>query len=621
MKNEKMIIVDLSQEKIDIKPMPEELVRDYMGGEGTGTKLIWDMVKPHTSPIEPGNAIVFASAPLNGTIFPSGARGCVIFKSPETGTISMSNMGGDWCSQLKFAGYALVAVTGKAKKPVYLYVNGDTVELRDAGSIWGKTIPDMQDKLKEEIGDEKIDVVSIGPAGENLVRYSCVANNIRFAGKGGGGAVMGSKNLKAIAIRGTEMVQVHDIIGLRDLSCEIMNAMEECEPIKLLKMGSSAAFNQMVAEVQDFGYKHFQEGGWKDGNKLYIEEIKKTLDQNYVPCYGCPIGCGAISQIKTGAHKGTKTGGPMAEAYWNWGWKCGISDIEAICKITELCNINGVCVNSAAELAAWVMECQERGLLSTEETGGFELTWGDGAGSVKLMEMIIERKGFGNVLAEGVKRAADTVGNNTQEYAMHVKGMELDGDEWRQNKASALTAAVAERGASVVRPWGLPIDLGVLFSDVTGLTEKPDTNEEKGIAKWYKPYKELSIAANCSGVCLYPALFDVPNIQQIIKGYNAVTGRKIDIGEYLKIGERTVCVQRAFNAREGFDRKDDTLPKRILNEPIKGGPFDGRRIMDLDGMLDEYYEESGFDKKTGWPTRDKLEELGLDDVADELYVK
>ncbi|MBW1903522.1 MAG: aldehyde ferredoxin oxidoreductase C-terminal domain-containing protein, partial [Deltaproteobacteria bacterium] len=291
------------------------------------------------------------------------------------------------------------------------------------------------------------------------------------------------------------------------------------------------------------------------------------------------------------------------------------------CKITELCNINGVCGNSAAELAAWLIECQERGMLSTEETGGFELTWGDGAGSVKLIEMIIERKGFGNVLAEGVKRAADTVGNNTQEYAMHVKGIELDGDEWRQNKASALTAAVAERGASVVRPWGLPIDLGVLFSDATGLTEKPDTNEEKGIAKWYKPYKELTVAANCSGVCLYPALFDAPNIQQTIKGYNAVTGRKIDVGEYLKIGERTVCVQRAFNAREGFDRKDDTLPKRILNEPIKGGPFDGRRIMDFDGMLDEYYEESGFDKKTGWPTRDKLEELGLEDVADELYVK
>jgi aldehyde:ferredoxin oxidoreductase len=204
---------------------------------------------------------------------------------------------------------------------------------------------------------------------------------------------------------------------------------------------------------------------------------------------------------------------------------------------------------------------------------------------------------------------------------MHVKGVELDGDEWRQNKASALTAAVAERGASVVRPWGFPMDMGVIFSDVTGLKEKPDPNEEKGIAKWYKPYKEFTIAANCVGVCLYPALFEMPTVHQTIEAYNAISGREIDLKEYLRVGERTVSVQRAFNAREGFTRKDDTLPKRFLTEPVKGGPADGRYVKNLDAMLDEYYAESGFDKKTGWPTRTKLEELGLKDMADELYGK
>jgi aldehyde:ferredoxin oxidoreductase len=451
------------------------------------------------------------------------------------------------------------------------------------------------------------------------VRFANVANNIRFAGKGGSGAVMGSKNLKAIAIRGTDLVPVHDLVRLRDLSFEIMTTMQESGPIQMLKEGSSAAFNQIVAETQDFGYRHFQEGGWKDGNKLYIEHINKELRAEQRFCYACPIGCGVISRVKKGEYKGTETGGPMAEAYWNWGWKCGITDLDAICKITELCNSNGVCVNSAAELAAWIMECQERGLLSSEQTGGMELTWGDGKGCVSMMEMLIERKGFGNILADGVKRAAEKVGYNTEEYAMHVKGMELDGDEWRQNKASALTAAVAERGASVVRPWGLPMDLGVIFSEITGLKEKPDPNQEKGIAKWYKPYKEFTIASNCMGVCLYPALFNIPNVQQTLEAYSVITGRAIDLKEYLKVGERTVCVQRSFNAREGFTRKDDTLPKRFLTEPIKGGPADGRRIMNLDGMLDEYYEESGFDKKTGWPTRAKLEELDLKDVADELY--
>jgi aldehyde:ferredoxin oxidoreductase len=332
---------------------------------------------------------------------------------------------------------------------------------------------------------------------------------------------MGSKNFKAIAIRGSGMVSVCDLERLRDVSFSIIEDMNKNEPIQALKKFSSASFNQYVAEIQDFGHKHFQEGGWKDGPKLYIEHIDKALHEEHKACYACPIACGVISRVKKGPYKGTETGGPMAEAYWNWGWKCGITDIEVICKITELCNSNGLCVNSAAELAAWVMECQERGLLSTEETGGFELTWGDGTGSVKMTEMLIERKGFGNVLAEGVKRAAEQVGHNTEEFAMHVKGMELDADEWRQNKASALTAAVSERGASVVRPWGFPIDMGVLFSDVTGLKEKPDTNEEKGMAKWYKPYKDFTIAANCVGVCLYPALFNIPDVHQTIEGYNA----------------------------------------------------------------------------------------------------
>jgi aldehyde:ferredoxin oxidoreductase len=448
-----------------------------------------------------------------------------------------------------------------------------------------------------------------------------LANDIRFAGKGGSGAVLGSKNFKAIAIRGSGMVSVHDLERLRDVSFEVIESMNKNELIQGLKKFSSAFFNQYVAEVQDFGHRHFQEGGWKDGPKLYIGPIAEALFEEHKRCFGCVIGCGVMSRIKKGPYKGIETGGPMAEAFWNWGWKCGITDLEAICKITEICDSNGICVNSAAELAAWVMECQERGLLSTEETGGLELTWGDATGSVKMMEMVLRREGFGDILAEGVKRAAEKVGHSTEEYAMHVKGMELDGDEWRQNKASALTAAVSERGASVVRPWGFPLDMGILFTDITGLTEKPDSNEEKGIAKWYKPYKEFTIAANCVGICLYPGLFEIPHVHQIIEAYNAVSGRKIDLKEYLKVGERTVCIQRAFNAKEGFTRKDDTLPKRFLTEPVKGGPAHGRCIRNLDGMLDEYYETSGFDKKTGWPTRTKLEELGLKDVADKLYGK
>ena len=621
MSSGKMIVVDLTKESIDVKPMVNDLRENYIGGEGTGTRLLWEMVKPRTDALAPENTIVFATGPLNGTIFPAGARGTVVFKSPETGTVSMSNIGGHWAARLRRAGYELIAVTGKAKKHVYLLVDDDRVELRDAEHIWGTTIPEMEVVFKKEIGGPKCDVLGVGPAGERMVRLASVANYIRFAGKGGSGAVMGSKNLKAIVIRGSGKIEVKAPDTLSKIRREITQAMKESPPIQALKQGSSAAFNQTVAELQDFGYKHFQEGGWKDGDKLYIENILKELEQEHRSCHACPIGCGVISRVKKGDFKGTETGGPMAEAYWNWGWKCGITDVDAICKITELCNKNGLCVNSASELAAWMMECQERGLLSTEETGGLKLDWGDGKGSVTMMEMLIERKGFGNILAEGVKKASEMVGRATEEYAMHVKGMELDGDEWRQNKASALTAATAERGASVVRPWGFPIDMGVLFNEITGLEEKPDPSREDGIASWYKPYKEFTVASNCIGVCLYPALFNIPSVQQTLDAFTAITGREISLEDYLKVGERTICIQRAFNAREGFTRKDDTLPKRILNEPVKGGKYDGQRIENFDAMLDEYYQESGFDLKTGWPTRAKLEEVGLKDVADELYKK
>ena len=614
----KMITVDLTRGSISVQPLREDLERNYLGGEGIGTRLLWEMVPPRADPLGADNAIIFAAAPLNGTLFPSGARGTVVFKSPETGTISMSNMGGHWGAHLRMAGYELVAVTGKSDRPVYIMIDDGTVTIRDASRLWGSTITDLQDLVNREVDGPGAEIISIGPAGENLVRLACVANNIRFAGKGGSGAVMGAKKLKAIVIRGSGSVPVSDPERLKALSGTITETMNNAPPIQALKQGSSAAFNQTVFEIQDFGHRHFQEAGWTDPN-LYIENIAPSLHVESRACHGCPIGCGVISRIRKGDYEGTETGGPMAEAYWNWGWKCGITDTDCICKIAELCNKNGVCVNSAAELAAWIMECQQRGLLTAGDTGGLELSWGDGHGSVRMIRMMVSREGFGDILAEGVKRAAEAVGKGTEQYAFHVKGMELDGDEWRQNKASALTAATAERGATVVRPWGFPMDMGVIFPDVTGLTEKPDPDAETGIAPWYKPYKEFTVASNCIGVCLYPALFNIPDVHQTLEGYAAASGRAIGLPEYLRIGERTICIQRAFNAREGFTRSDDTLPARLLTEPIKGGRYDGRRIKNFEGMLDEYYRESGFNERTGWPTRTKLEEIGLGDVADELY--
>jgi aldehyde:ferredoxin oxidoreductase len=435
MEKNKILTVNLSTKKIETNLVTEKYEQDYMGGEGLGTRLLWDMVTVKADPFGPDNAIIFASAPLNGTMFPAGPRGTVVFKSPETGTVSMSNMGGHWGARMRMSGYAAVAVIGKADKPVYVMIDDDRVEIRSAEHLWGKEIPAIQKILEEEIGDSKVEVISTGPAGEKLVRLACVANHTRFAGKGGGGAVMGSKNLKAVVVRTRGKAQVSDPESLKAVSKEVTQIMSDSPPLQMLKKGSSASYNQAVFEAQDFGYKHFQEGGWTD-EKLYMDNICEKLQEGSKACYGCPIGCGVSYRIKEGEFKSTEEfGGPMAEAYWNWGWKCGITDVNAIAKISELCNKNGVCVNSASELAAWIMECQEKGLMTAEDTGGLELTWGDGPGCVKMMEMMISREGFGDVLAEGVKRAAEKVGKGTEEFAFHVKGMELDGDEWRQNKA------------------------------------------------------------------------------------------------------------------------------------------------------------------------------------------
>jgi aldehyde:ferredoxin oxidoreductase len=530
-------------------------------------------------------------------------------------------MGGSFAPYLKFAGYDLLIIEGKAKKPVYIFIDGDEVEIRDATHLWGKLGGETDELLRDEIGDTNIQIIRIGPAGENLNRLaSMTADYNRAFGKGGNGAVAGSKNLKAIAVRGRGSIPAYDPARLKEVATRVYRTCKE----------KGAAFKEYHIHSLSSAYdltmgipsRHFQQASWDKGNKLYHEPIKEELftgEDAY--CWGCPVKAGKVLSPKKGPYKGHKVDAKV-EADWSWGYNMMIDDLDVLCEIFYQCAQNGVDINGSAEWAGWLAECQERGIITPEDVGGLEVKFGDGESCLRLLRAIFAREVFGEVLAEGPKIAAEKLGKGTEKYVMHSKGSPLEAEEFRADKALLLGAATQERGGSVNRTWTwIATYAGLVYPDI-GINEKADPLEEKGIAKWLKPYKEVVPGIlNTMGGCLILWWVTATTASDVVEGYKHLTGREISVEEGLKVGEKIINQARAFNAREGFDRKDDAMPERFLTEPISGGPQDGARVENFDAMVDEFYTECGFDLKTGWPTRTKLEELGLKDVADELYPK
>ena len=618
-----MLTVNLTEGEVKKEPLREDLVRDYIGGEGFGARLLWEKLKPGTDPLSPENVLIISTTVFSGSIFPPGSRTIANYKSPLTGFYGQNAMGGSFAPYLKFAGYDLLIVEGKAEKPIYIYIDGDEVAIRDATHLWGKLGLETDELLREEIGDTNTQIIRIGPAGEKLNRLaSMTCGYNRAFGKGGNGAVAGSKNLKAIAVRGTGRISVYDPIALRDVACIVSQKCKE-EAGALMSLSQLHWGNQMYAATMGIPSRHFQQDYWDKGETLYGENIMEQLytGEDYY-CWGCPTKSGKVLAPKKGPYKGHKVDVKI-EADWAWGYNMMIDDLDALCEIWYLCGEYGVDINGSAEWAGWLAECQERGILTPEDVGGLEVKFGDGESCIRLLRAIFDREGFGDVLAEGPKIAAEKVGKGSEKYVMHSKGSPLESEEFRADKALLLGTAVQERGGCVNRGWTFGITYsGILQPDVTGLEEKPDPLEEKGIAKWLKPYREMVPGIlNTMGGCLILWWFGRFTAAEVVEGFKALTGREISIEEGLKIGEKIINLSRAFNAREGFDRKDDAMPERFLTEPVSEGPQDGARVDNLDAMIDEFYSECGFDLKTGWPTRAKLEELGLKDVADELYHK
>lgn len=615
-----ILTVNLSDGSVSKEPLPDDLVREWIGGEAFGARLLWEKLKPGTDPLSPESPLIFTTSVFTGTAFPPGGRLFLSFKSPLTGLYGQNAMGGNFAPLLKLAGYDVLIVEGKAQKPVYIFIDDDEVQVRDAGHLWGKLGEETDELLREEIGDRRIEVLRIGPAGENLNRLACIGSGInRALARGGNGAIAGSKNLKAVAVRGSGSVPVHDKAGLGEVATRVYKACRDTMGPAIGEYDTHIVHG-IFAMNQSIPTHHWQQGYWEKADRLFHEPMKEQLFTGESShCWGCPIKAGKVLSPKKGPYQGHKVT-VMAGEVWGWGNNLMIDDLDVLSEMWYRGAQYGVDLHSAPEWPMWLAECQERGILTPQDCGGLEVKFGDADSVFRLLEAIFAREGFGDVLAEGPKRAAEQVGKGSEEYVMHTKGAPLASQEFRANKSLLLTASVEERAGFGHRNWTWPVVwYGRLMPEITGLTEKPDPLEEKGIAKWLKRYREaLPGISNTMGGCHLLWWFSFSS-EDVVEGYRHLTGRDMSVKDALKVGERVINLARAFNCREGFSRKDDSMPNRILSEPIQGGPRDGVRVEDFDAMIDEYYTEAGFDLETGWPTRAKLEDLDLAEAADQLY--
>lgn len=596
----KLLYVNLSRESYEVKELSQEHVKKYLGGKGLAAKILYDNLKPGQDPLGPENLLVFATGPLTGTLAPTAGRMIVATKSPLTGLWLDSNCGGFWGRELKQAGYDALIVKGRAEKPVYILINNDDVKICSAESLWGKDTFETHKQLKES-HDPNLRVACIGQAGERLDRLAAIISEARAFGRGGAGAVMGSKNLKAIAVRGTKGIKIADYDGFLDMLKEAYNevAINPDTGGGRNHYGTSVIYS-FIEEAGVHPVENFQKGKFEGANKINEEVLRTRYYKKDKACASCPIACSKLSVVDDGKYKGKFVEGPEYENVWSFGAQCGNTDPGAVIYAEYLCDAYGLDSVSVGNAIGFAMECYQRGVL-TEKEIGYPLEFGDTEAMIKTVQAICKGEGIGKVLAQGVKYAAEHIGKGSENWAMHVKGMELPAYDPRGAFGMGLAYATSDRGGCHLRSW--PIAQEVLSA------KRMDPFSVEFKAEYIKNEQDLIAVVDSLGLCLF-ANFAL-SLKQIVGLLFTLTGiPEFNSGEkLLKIGERIYNLTRLFNLREGMDTKSDTLPKRLLNEELNEGPSAGK-VVPLDVMLEEYYKIRHWDKE-GKPLPSKLEELGL----------
>ena len=594
----KVLRVNLSTGKVSTEALDPGLAKDYIGARGLGTKIMTDEVDPKVDPLSPENKLIFVPGPLTGTFAPSAGRYTVVTKGALTGAIASANSGGTWGPALKFAGYDALIVEGAAPKPVYLWIKNAKVEIRDASNLWGKDVPETSDAIRAETDDDA-KIACIGPAGENRVLFACIMNDLhRAAGRSGVGAVMGSKNLKAIAVVGTGAVTCADPKAFESAVVKARDKINK-HPVggAGLRLYGTDVLTNILNQIGGYPTKNYQDGHFPTADKLGGETLAATLLQRPKGCFSCIISCGRVTKVTNPKYAGEGEG-PEYETSWGFGGDCCIDDLDAVTKANYLCNEYGMDAISMAVTVACAMELYEMGLITKEDTGGIALEWGNAEAMVEVTRLTGIGEGFGKKLALGSYRLAESCGH--PELSMTVKKQEIPAYDARAVQGIGLNFATANCGAAHVRGY-------TIAPEVLGNPVKVDKDTIEGKPALVILFQNLTAALDATGACLFTT-FGI-GADELAEMLGAVTGVAYTSEDFMKCGDRIWNLERQWNLNAGLTANDDTLPPRLLKEPIKTGASKGK-LSRLPEMLPEYYELRGWDKN-GVPTASKLGELGL----------
>ncbi len=610
--------VSLKDKEIKIEKIDANILKKYLGGVGYAAKILYEELKEGIDPLSPDNKIVFATSPLTANNIPGGGSIMLCFKSPLTGIWGESRCGGDFGPDLRRAGFDALIIEGKATEPVFLVINDDDISLRPAGHLVGKKVTEKTAAIRKELNDSKMSIACIGPAGEKLVRFATVMVGHRAAGRCGAGAVMGSKNLIGIAVKGSQQAQVAHPQKLKAAIKDAMRIIQESEIASGFKAHGTIGDMAANDAAGDWPTKNWHSNSWGKGEKIFEQFSKNHLVKNH-GCYrGCPIACGRIAEVRKGKFQTPQHEGSEYESISAFTAFVLNENVEAAIHATYLCNEYGIDTISTGALIAFAMECYENDLLRKKDISGLDLSWGNPDVLPALVRMISLREGIGDILAEGVRGASEKIGNGSQAFAIHGKGLEAPAHDPRSGKALAVTYATANRGACHIHPLeGMAYDSGKLDWGLKtyGI---PDPNsverwDERGKGRIVKLLQDGMVLPDILNTCkffMYPGI-TLDNLADLL---SASTGWEINGSDLLEVGERVLNLQRLFNMREGLSRKDDQLPERIKAKPEFGFyEKEGQcAIKDFEGMLNEYYEARDWDIETGMPSNEKLKELGLE---------
>ncbi|MEW5815491.1 MAG: aldehyde ferredoxin oxidoreductase family protein [Spirochaetota bacterium] len=630
-----ILTVDLTSSTVAHSKIEDKsLLKKFLGGRGIATHFLLKTLDPHIDPYDPESPIVFAPGVLTGTFVPSSGRMSVLFKSPATGRFFKTNVGGHFGAQLKFAGIDILIVNGKAPQPVYIYIEDDQVEIVDARHLWGKDVRETNRLIREERDNPEIQIACIGPAGENRVVYASIQVSIyNAAGRGGGGALMGNKNLKAIAAAGTQSMQAAFPEQFKEVVDRLWKKMNQVSGVGPLSDYGTSIGIEYTNAIGAFPVRNFQESSLEDvkyltGNYL----VEGGYLKRKVSCFSCPVACHRFVTIDQGKYRGLYTGGPEYETLSALGGGCGSTDTAGVIKANELCNLLGLDTISTGNCIQWLLECKQRGILSESDAGGLKLGWGISETVIQLVRMIAAREGLGDLLAKGLKKASEEMGKDSYKWAIQANGLEQSRVETRSAFGYALAFAVNSRGpdhlnTECLAEFGGSEEARAVIKKITG-SEKyatPHTTDKRAeIVRWHE---DIYAASDCLGLCVFTTTaqywIDETDLADL---YRSAAGIEINAEEVMKAGRRIITMERIFNGQLGYTRKDDVLPYRLMTE-YQGDAMHENAINSaelLDRMKDGYYRLHQWDLKTGLPTKEVLTALELEEFKakiEESYLK